>query len=141
MNNVVLIGRLTKDPELRYVPVTGNPVCKFTLAVDRGLSKEKKQEAESKGYPTVDFINITVWGKAAENCANFLGKGRMVAIQGRIQTESYEKDGKRMYATYVLGTQVEFLDWGNKNKQDNNDDLDFGDLDGFHPADDEDIPF
>ena len=71
MNNVVLIGRLTRDPELRYLPNSGTPVANFSLAVDKQLSKEKKQEFETKGQPTADFINIVVWNKPAENCANF----------------------------------------------------------------------
>lgn len=138
MNNVVLIGRLTRDPELRYIPGSGTAVSKFILAIDRGLSKEKKQEMESKGQPTADFIPITVWGKMAENAANYLAKGRLVAIQGRIQTGSYDKDGTRVYTTEVVANNVEFLEWGDK-KQDNND---FGSgMDGFYPVDNDDIPF
>jgi len=144
MNNVVLIGRLTRDPELRYIPVTGTAVTKFNLAVDRGLSKDKKQEMESKGQPTADFINITVWGKQAENAANYLAKGRLVAIHGRIQTGSYEKDGIRIYTTEVVASNVEFLEWGDKNNKNQGFDdsgLDFGDIEGFHPVDNSDIPF
>ena len=143
MNSVVLVGRLTRDPELRYLPMTGNPVTRFTLAVDRGLSKEKKQEMEAKNQPTADFINIVVWGKAAENCANYLTKGRLVAVQGRIQTSSYEKDGARRYTTEVVANQVEFLEWGDTNRGIGFDDsgLDFGEMEGFHPTDDDDIPF
>ena len=99
MNNVVLIGRLTRDPELRYIPNSGTPVSTFTLAVDKNLSKEKKMEMEAKNQPTADFIRIVVWGKQAENCANFLNKGKLVGINGRIQTGSYDdKDGKRVYS-------------------------------------------
>lgn len=141
LNNVVLIGRLTRDPELRYLQ-TGTAVCKFNLAVDRGLTKEKKQETEAKGYPTADFINITVWGKPAENVANYQKKGSLIAIQGRIQTGSYEKDGQKIYTTEVVAHNVTFLEYSNKNNSQNGDsDVNFGDLDGFHPADDEDIPF
>lgn len=89
MNNTVIIGRLTRDPELRYLPGNGTAVSNFNLAVDRDLSKDKKQELESKGQPTADFINIVAWGKTAEHCANYLVKGRLVGIQGRIQTGSY----------------------------------------------------
>lgn len=111
MNNVVLIGRLTRDPELRYLANTGTPVANFTIAVDRELSKEKRQEAESKGQPTADFINIVAWGKQAENCANYLKKGRLVAIQGRIQSRSWEtENGSRRYATEVVASRVEFLE-------------------------------
>ncbi|MSU01893.1 single-stranded DNA-binding protein [Tissierella pigra] len=143
MNNVVLIGRLTRDPELRYIPGNGTAVTKFGLAVDRGLSKAKKEEMESKGQPTADFINITVWGKPAESAANFLVKGRLVGIQGRIQTGSYEKEGQRVYTTEVVATNVEFLEWGDKNQTSsfNDSSSGFSGIEGFHPTDDEDIPF
>lgn len=140
MNNVLLIGRLTKDLELRYIPATGTAVTRFNLAVDRGLSKEKKQEMESKNQPTADFINIVVWGKQAENCANYLAKGRLIAVQGRIQTGSYEKDGVKKYTTEVVANQVEFLDWGDKKEDTAVGDLSVG-IDGFHPTDFDDIPF
>lgn len=116
MNNVSLIGRLTRDPELRYIPGTGTAVTKFNLAVNRNLSREKKQEMESRNQPTADFINITVFGKMAENAANYLSKGRQAGIQGRIQTGSYDKDGIRVYTTEVIATNVEFLGDGNSNK-------------------------
>lgn len=141
MNNVVLIGRLTRDPELRYTP-SGTPTCTFTLAVDRGLSKDKKKEAESKGYPTADFINIVVWGKQAENCANYLEKGRQVAVHGRIQTRAYDaKDGTKRYVTEVVASNVEFLEWGNKSNQ--QDEPDFDIPVGFEPVDNSEdcIPF
>ena len=99
---------------------------------------------ESKGQPTADFINITVWGKQAENAANYLAKGRLVAIHGRIQTGSYEKDGIRIYTTEVVASNVEFLEWGDKNNKNQGFDdsgLDFGDIEGFHPVDNSDIPF
>ncbi len=140
MNNVVLIGRLTRDPELRYLQ-TGTALCKFNLAVDRNLSKEKKQEAESKGWQTADFINITVWGKQGENAANYLSKGRLVAVQGRIQTGSYEKeDGTRVYTTEVVAYNVQFLEWGDKQQENSGQDSSIPD--GFMEVDDQDnIPF
>lgn len=131
MNNAVLIGRLCADPELRYL-TTGTATCNFTLAIDRGLSKEKKQEMEAKNQPTADFIRIVVWSKMAESCANYLAKGRLVGVQGRIQTGSYEKDGQRVYTTDINAQQVEFLEWGDK--QDNA-------PEGYTPTDNEDIPF
>ena len=135
INNCVLIGRLVRDPELKYLQ-TGTANCTFTLAVDRGLSKEKKAELESKGQPTADFIRIVVWGKSAENCANYLAKGRLVAVQGRIQTGSYDdKDGKRVYTTDVVASNVEFLEWKDKGQAN---DLD---MSGFTPVDMGDIPF
>lgn len=145
MNNVVLIGRLTRDPELRYIP-SGTAVCSFSLAVDKGLSREKKQEMESRNQPTADFINIQVWGKMGENCANYLAKGRLVGIQGRIQTGSYDaKDGTKRYTTEVVANQVEFLERGdNTNKSSggfNDSSLDYPGIEGFHPTDNDDIPF
>jgi len=142
----MLIGRLTRDPELRYIPSTGTPVATFSLAVDRELSKDKRQEAESKGQPTADFINIVVWGKQAENCANYLQKGRLAAVSGRLQSRSYEgRDGIKRYVTEVVATRVEFLEWGNNNSVFGPDlgseDIDFPGIDGFEPVDDDNIPF
>lgn len=132
MNNVVLIGRLTRDPELRYIPGSGTAVCNFTMAVDKGLSKDKKQEMESKNQPTADFIRIVVWGKMGENSANYLKKGRLVAVQGSIQTGSYDdKDGKKIFTTEVNARNVEFLEWGDKKEV----------TPDFTDAHNEDIPF
>lgn len=131
MNNVVLIGRMAREPELKFLQ-SGLAVCNFTLAIDKNLSKDKKQEYESKGYPTADFINIVVYGKQAENCANYLDKGRLTAVQGRIQTRSYEaKDGTRRYVTEVVASYVEFLEWKKQND----------DIDGFSQVDNADLPF
>ena len=147
MNNVVLIGRLTRDPELRYIPGSGTAVSTFSMAVDKGLSREKKQEMESKNQPTADFIRIVVWGKMGENCANYLAKGRLVGVQGRIQTGSYDdKDGKKVYTTEVVASNVEFLEWGDSNKSsdsnNSNSNSDFGGgVEGFHPSNNDDIPF
>ncbi|MCG4585133.1 single-stranded DNA-binding protein [Anaerosalibacter bizertensis] len=144
LNNVVLIGRLTRDPELRFLPVNGTPVSNFSLAVDKQISKEKKQEMESKGQPTADFINIVVWGKQAENCANYLAKGRLTAVQGRLQSRSYEaKDGTRRYITEVVAERVQFLEWGDNNRSSDfsQSTSDYPDIEGFHPVDDDDIPF
>lgn len=144
MNNVVLIGRLTADPELRYIP-SGTAVSRFTLAVDRQLSREKKAEMEASNQPTADFIRITVWGRTAESVANYLVKGRLVAVQGRIQTGSYDdKDGKRVYTTEVVANNVEFLEWGDRNSpssNDRNNASDFPGTDDFHPIDNTEIPF
>ena len=149
MNNVVLIGRLTRDPELRYIPGSGTAVARFSIAVDRGLSREKKKEAESKNQPTADFFNIVVWGKTAENCANYLVKGRLVGIQGRIQNRTYEDGGVRKYMTEIITTNVEFLEWGDTNRSQGSQgsqgfgdsSFDFGGIEGFHPTDNDDIPF
>ncbi len=135
MNNVILIGRLTKDPELRFLPGNGTAVSNFTLAVDKQLSKDKKQEFEAEGKPTADFINIVAWGRLAENCANYLKKGRKTAVQGRLQSRTYDdKNGVRRYVTEVVAKRVEFIDWGDNNKQDDN-------IEGFEPVNNDDIPF
>lgn len=111
MNSVVLIGRLTRDPELRTIPGSGASVGSFTLAVDKGLSKQKKAEMEQKNQPTADFIRISVWGKQAESCAAYLKKGSLVGVNGRIQTRSYDdKDGNRVFTTDVVANGVEFLE-------------------------------
>lgn len=146
MNSVVLIGRVTRDIELRFVPSSGMAVAKFNLAVDRGLYGTKKQEAEAKGQPTADFINITVFGKSAENCANYLSKGNKCAIQGRINTGSYTaQDGTKRYTTDVIADKVEFLESKEKQQKPQegsyfDDEPDYG-SEIFMPVDDEDIPF
>jgi single-strand DNA-binding protein len=101
LNNVVLIGRLTKDPEVRQTQ-SGLSVASFTLAVDRNLGGDKKE---------TDFINIVVWRQAAEAVGKYLSKGKMAAVQGKIQTRNYEgSDGKKVYITEVLADNVRFLD-------------------------------
>jgi single-strand DNA-binding protein len=148
LNNVALIGRLTRDPELRYIPNSGTAVSTFTLAIDKAVSREKKQEMESRNQPTADFVNIVVWGRMAENCAQYLVKGRLVGVNGRIQSGSYEaKDGTKRYTTDVVAQNVEFLEWGDKN--DRNDkssgfesqEKDYSGIEGFHPVGNDDIPF
>lgn len=110
MNKVILIGRLTRDPELRYTQAN-TAVCTFTLAVDKKLSREKREEAEAAGRPTADFPRIIVWGKAGENASRYLFKGSQCAIEGRIQTGSYEdrETGKTIYTTDIVADNVEFL--------------------------------
>lgn len=145
MNSVVLIGRLVRDPELRFVAGSGRAVANFTLAVDKNLARDKKKEFEEKGQPTADFIRIVVWGKQAENCANFLTKGRLVAVNGSITTSSYKTNtGETRYSTDVLANNVEFLEWGDKKPgQSGGEDFNFGpDVDDFQAIeDDDDIPF
>ncbi len=110
MNKVVLIGRLTKDPELKFTPGTGTAVCTFTMAVNRRFKKE--------GQPDADFIPVVVWGKQAESTANYMSKGKLLSVAGRIETRSYEaKDGGRRYVTEVVADEVSFLEYGNKNGQ------------------------
>ena len=107
MNSVILTGRLTRDPELRYTSGSQMAVAKFSIAVDRPVRAGKEREA--------DFPRITVFGKQAENCERYLAKGRMVGIQGRLQTGSYQdKDGRTVYTTDVIADRVEFLEWGER---------------------------
>ena len=157
MNKVVLIGRLTKDPELKFTPGTGTAVTRFTLAVDRRTSKDGQREA--------DFISIVAWNKTAELVANYMSKGSLVGISGRIQTSTYDaKDGTKRYSTDVVVDEVQFLESkaqhnanaGNSNSNSNNnsnsnsnsgynsnsnsiDNKDYG-VD-MTPIDDGDIPF
>lgn len=133
MNKVVLIGRLTKDPDLQFLPGSGKAVTKFTFAVERRFSKDGQKEA--------DFIPIVVWNKIAESAANYLSKGRLAGVAGRIQTRSYEaNDGTRRYVTEVVADEVQFLEWGDKKQgqasQSN-------DGDGYTEVigDEDDIPF
>lgn len=102
MNKVILVGRLTKDPEVRYTQ-TGKVVATFTLAVDRFTGQGQKE---------ADFIPVVVWGKVAEVCGNNLTKGQKVLVDGRLQVRSYEdKQGQRRWVTEVVAQTVEFLEW------------------------------
>ncbi len=113
MNRVVLVGRLTADPQLRYTP-SGVAVATFTLAVNRNF---KNQAGEQE----TDFLNVVVWRKPAENVANFLKKGSLAGVDGRIQTRNYEgQDGKKVYVTEVVSESVQFLEPRNSNNQSNN---------------------
>lgn len=103
INRVVLIGRLTKDPELKYTQ-TGMAVCRFTLAVNRAFKS-------ADGEQQADFINCVTWRKQAENVANYLKKGSLAGVDGRIQTGSFEgQDGKRVYTTEVVADGTQFLE-------------------------------
>lgn len=110
MNNVILMGRLTKDIEIRFIPESELAVAKFSIAVDRQAGKGKEKQA--------DFINIVVFGKTAEACEKYTAKGKMIAIQGRIQTGSYKnKEGVNVYTTDVVADKVEFIQWKDKEEQ------------------------
>jgi len=131
MNKAILIGRLTKDVDLRFT-ASGKAVATFSLAVNRPFSKEKE----------ADFFNIVVWGKSAENCANYLTKGRLVGIEGRLQSRSYLKDDEKRYVTEIVADQVEFLEWENKTKKNTNAQNSEINISEFEAMDDdEDIPF
>jgi single-strand DNA-binding protein len=129
LNRIILIGRLTRDPELKYTP-TGKAVATFTLAVDRFRTNPQ-------GERETDFITIVVWEKQAENCANYLGKGSLAAVDGRLQIRSFDgKDGQRRWMTEVVAETVRFLDKKGEGK---------GSESGSAGSDigftDEDIPF
>ena len=115
MNNVILMGRLTRDPEINMTQA-GTEVARFSLAVDKQLSKEKKQEMESRNQPTADFINCVSFGKQAEFIKSYLAKGCRALVQGRIHTGSYEaQDGTRRYTTDIMVQNIEPIDWANSN--------------------------
>ena len=156
MNCVSLIGRLVRDPELRYAQ-TGTAMCRFTIAVDRRMSKQKRQ----------DFIGCTAFGQTAELIANYHRKGSQIGIDGRIQTGSYEKDGRTIYTTDVVVNNLTFISTNqgqnqggfNQNNNFQNQggfnnpgpvnsayENDFSqnkddDEDGFFPVDNDNIPF
>ena len=129
MNKVVLIGRLTSDPILKYTPGNGTAVTTINLAVDRQKTKDGKKEA--------DFIPVVIWGKQAESTAQYVSKGKLIGIAGRIQTRSYDhKDGYKVYVTEVVAEEVQFLEWGEKPQWNSN--SDYSDME---PIEDSDIPF
>lgn len=102
-NRIILIGRLTRDPELRYVP-SGAPVASFTLAVDRPFR-------DQQGNRETDFIDVVAWRKLAEQVSQYMAKGRMVAVEGRLQIRSYEtQDGQKRKVAEVVADGVRFLD-------------------------------
>lgn len=143
MNHVALVGRLTKDPELRYIPGEGTPICNFTLAINRGYkNKEGKSEA--------DFIFVEAWNKQAENIAQYCVKGSLVAVQGSIRVEKYMYQEQSRTITKVRANQVNFL--STKKSGENNEggaptftpnfDVPDGlDPNGFQAIDDDEIPF
>ena len=128
MNKVILIGRLTKDPETRYTQ-SGLQVTTFTLTVDRRFAKKDSNQ------PKADFIPVVAWRKLAEICANNLSKGRRVGVYGQMQVRTYDaKDGSKRYITEVLADEVEFLDKKAGGSQQ-------AAQDGMQDVDDEVIPF
>ncbi len=104
MNKAILIGRLTRDPEVRYTS-SNRAVCQFSIAVDRPFTNQQTGQREA------DFINVVVWDKRAENVGKYMSKGRLVAVEGRIQTRNYDNnEGKRVYVTEVVADNVQFLE-------------------------------
>lgn len=137
MNSVFLIGRLTKDIELKYT-ASQLAVATFNVAIGRG--KDKNGEDRGTDYP-----RVVVYGRQAENCEKYLAKGRLVAVRGHIQTSSYKaSDGKTTYYTDVIADMVEFIDWGEKNGTGRSDSLTEGnarDTTGFEQISYDDVPF
>lgn len=139
LNKVLLMGRLTREPDVKYTANTNTLVCSFSLAVGRNVKKQ--------GQPDADFINIVAWGKTGEFCSKYFNKGQQVAICGRLQTRSYDdKNGKKVYVTEVLAEEVHFAD----TKQGNTNSFETGfnpttpssSEDGFMPVvDDSVLPF
>jgi len=127
MNSVTLIGRLTRDPEVRYTN-DNTAIATFTLAIDRPV--------KSGGEKKADFPRITVFGKQAENCSKYLSKGLLTGVQGRIQTGSYQsREGTTVYTTDVVADRVEFLEWKDSDRAQEEPDR------GFMPLEDSDLPF
>lgn len=141
MNCANLIGRLTKDVDIRKTK-SGTSVAGFILAVDKGLSKQKRDEAEQAGRPTADFISCQAWGMTADLLAQYCGKGSKIALEGRIQTGSYQdkETGKTVYTTDVVVNRVEFLDAKSQGPERAKDD-DFFNEDFEEVEDDGRIPF
>ncbi|MGI6328064.1 MAG: single-stranded DNA-binding protein [Dethiobacteria bacterium] len=134
LNKVILIGRLVRDPELRYTPAEGVAVTNFTLAVDRPFTNQR-------GERETDFIKIVAWRKLAETCANNLSKGRLVAVDGHLQIRSYEdREGIKRIAADVVARDVRFLDSRKDSYSDSDNSFDAFSNEGLDVKD-EDVPF
>ena len=135
MNRVVLIGRLTRDPELKYTPGTGTAVTTLTLAVDRRVpNKDGQREA--------DFVPVVVWGKIAENVANYCSKGRLVGVSGRLQIRSYDgKDGIKRTVAEVVAEEVQFLEKMNQGTRPAQPSFKEDSYEDMTPIEDGEIPF
>ncbi|CAM2999465.1 single-stranded DNA-binding protein [Hathewaya histolytica] len=134
MNKVTLVGRLTRDPELKFTPGAGTAVTTFTLAVNRRFKRE--------GQPDADFIRVVVWGKQAEATASYMRKGNLMGLSGRIETRSYDgNDGTKRYVTEAVAEEIEFLTSKRENGQATENLAHSSEIDGVMPIDDEDIPF
>ncbi|MEG6522733.1 single-stranded DNA-binding protein [Desulfotomaculum sp. 1211_IL3151] len=137
LNRIILIGRLTRDPELRYT-TNGIAVAHMTIAVDRPqFNRDREKET--------DFIDIVVWQKQAETCANNLGKGRLIAVEGRLQIRSYDdKQGIRRKVSEVVADAIRFLDWPKDRENQGGGQYDSGNTSGFGSEisfNGDDIPF
>ncbi|HFL2477355.1 TPA: single-stranded DNA-binding protein [Clostridioides difficile] len=139
MNQVVLVGRLTRDPELKYIPGTGTAVASFTIAVDRNyINKEGKRDT--------DFIPIEVIGKSAEYCANYITKGKLVALEGNIRVDNYQtQSGEKRTFTKISTKSVQSLESKSKSSNSYKESVQDGaiglDPQGFEIIDDDELPF
>ena len=129
MNKVEIIGRLTKDVEVRYTQTNNTPVSNFTLAVNRRFKKD--------GEPDADFINVVAWGKTAEFTSKYFKKGLQVYVVGRIQTRKWEENGQNRYATEVVAEEVGFADSKKEEPTDVTNDI----YEGTMVAEGDDLPF
>jgi single-strand DNA-binding protein len=111
VNKVIIVGRLGRDPELRYLQ-NGNPVCKLNIATSEKYTNKEHQLVE-----TTEWHRVTIWGKPAENAAKFLAKGSLVYIEGKLKTNTYEKDGQKHWVTEILATNVQYLSTKAENKE------------------------
>ena len=110
LNVIVLIGRLTRDPELRYTS-QGTAIVNFGIAVDRGFKSTQEDQQ------TVDFFNVVCWNRLAEIVAEYMTKGRLVAVQGRLQSRNYERDGQRHTVVEIVAQTVKFLDYDDNHQR------------------------
>ena len=135
MNKVALVGRLTRDPEIRYTSDNQMAITRFTIAVDRAFKKD--------GQQTADFLPIVVFGKIAENVHKYMGKGRLVAVSGRLQSRTWDdQEGKRRYSYEVIADEVGFLDRASDSKGQAGQSGFGTETEDFHPVDEEDdLPF
>jgi single-strand DNA-binding protein len=135
MNKVILVGRLTKDSELKFLPGNGTAVSNFTLAVDR-------QFKNKDGQKEADFLQIVFFGKGAEVLQPYLLKGTLIALSGRIQTRSYDnQEGKKVYVTEIVAEEIKLLGGNNKHEDSLNQPTNSNTNDEMTPVDDGDIPF
>ena len=114
MNKAILIGRLTRDPELRYTS-SNRAVCQFTVAIDRPFTNQASGQREA------DFINVVAWDRTGENVGKYMTKGRLIAVEGSIQTKNYDNnEGRKVYVTEVVASNVQFLESRNAASNNNN---------------------
>jgi single-strand DNA-binding protein len=140
MNKVFLIGRLTRDPELKFATGSGNAVATFSIAVDRTFTSQN-------GQKEADFLNIVCFKKTAEFVANNLGKGRLIAVSGSLRTSNYvAQDGHKVYKTDIYGDEIKVLEWPKDGASANRGGESRGEVspsngNDFFPVEDDDIPF